>query len=551
MLDGRMMCPTRVLVLALGSLFYLNELIPCAQAAQTVVLRRGQESRAINIADLKTLAATETAPPRLEAAARILSPKQRQQITAALQAKFQLNAVDVRNFLNTQIGNELATALATATPRTDRVGVQAVKTALVVGANAPEGLSLINFLEAYPQPRLELNLDEVFQVVENFNGAFWQTQAFMAAIAPQLAPRRSQLDLPFDPTQSGSATVQVLSLNFNDSERRREIPVDVYWSTDTSIAKPLIVFSHGLGSVRTDLRYLAEHLASHGYVVAALEHPGSNETHIRDALKLKVPLLEAEEFLNRPKDISFILDELQILNQTATPLQGKLASDRVMVVGYSLGAATALSIAGAELQLTELKQRCPGNVLAFSLGETAQCFARGLPEDRYQLRDSRVKVAIALSPTTSLLFGETGLTQVTIPTLIVAESADKSTPALTEQIIGFEQIPPPKWLVGIVGGTHLSVKDPSTTTDQAGQLDTLYTGGEVVGEQALDVRNYLKAIALAMAAQLTDEASQYALFLTPDYAQFASTEAFPIRLVTEIPPEAEVILQDFRQSQAQ
>jgi predicted dienelactone hydrolase len=552
MFDGRIIRSAGVMVLTLSALFSLNGVTTSVQAAETLVLRRSRQSESIDVADLKTVAETEAASPNLEALARILSPKERRQITNALQAKFNLNAVDVRNFLNTQVGDELATALARATPRADRVGVQAMKTALVLGANAPEGLSLISFIEAYPKPRLELNLDEAFEVVENFNGAFWQTQAFMAAIAPKLAPRRSPIDVPFDATQPGSATVQVLSLNLNDAERDREIPLDVYWSTEASPTKPLIVFSHGLGSVRTDMRYLAEHLASHGYVVAALEHPGSNGTHIRNALKLKVPLLEAEEFLNRPKDISFVLDELQTLNQTASsPLQGKLASARVMVVGYSLGAATALSVAGAELQLTELKQRCPGDILAFSLGETAQCFAEGLPEDRYQLRDSRVKAAIALSPTTSLIFGATGLSQVAVPTLIVAESADKTTPALTEQIIGFDKLPSPKWLVGIVGGTHLSVKDPGTTTDQAGQLDTLYTGGEVVGEQAVDVRNYVKAIALAMAAQLTDEASQYAIFLTPEYAQFASTKAFPIRLVTEIPPEAEAILQDFRQRQTQ
>ena len=561
MFDGRIIRSAGVMVLTLSALFSLNGATTSVQAAETLVLRRSRQSESIDVADLKTLAETEAAPPNLKDIARILSPKERRQITNALQAKFNLNAVDVRNFLNTQVGDELATALARATPRADRVGVQAIKTALVLGANAPEGLSLISFIEAYPKPRFELNLDEAFEVVENFNGAFWQTQAFMAAIAPQLAPRGSQIDVPFDATQPGRATVQVLSLNLNDAKRDhasasakggREIPLDVYWSTEASPTKPLIVFSHGLGSVRTDMRYLAEHLASHGYVVAALEHPGSNGTHIRNALKLKAPLLEAEEFLNRPKDISFVLDELQTLNQTvSSPLQGKLASDRVMVVGYSLVAATALSVAGAELQLTELKQRCPGDILAFSLGETAQCFAEGLPEDRYQLRDSRVKAAIALSPTTSLIFGETGLSQVAVPTLIVAESADKTTPALTEQIIGFDKMPSPKWLVGIVGGTHLSVKDPSTTTDQAGQLDTLYTGGEVVGEQAVDVRNYVKAIALAMAAQLTDEASQYAIFLTPEYAQFASTKAFPIRLVIEIPPEAEAILQDFRQRQAQ
>jgi len=53
------------------------------------------------------------------------------------------------------------------------------------------------------------------------------------------------------------------------------------------------------------------------------------------------------------------------------------------------------------------------------------------------------------------------------------------------------------------------------------------------------------AIALAMGAQLTDDAAKYSLFLTPEYAQFASCERLPMRLVTPIPPEAETILKDF------
>ncbi len=528
----------------------LNGVTTSVQAAQTVVLRRGSVTKSIDLADLKTFTETGTVTPSLEDAASILRPEQSSQIQPALKAKFNIGVVAASNFVNTEFGKNLSSALASATPWRDKVGVQAVKTAIILGARAPEGLSLISFLEAYPSSRLEINLDRAFRVVGNFNTAFWQSQAFMAAIAPQLTPKRPQINLPFDPTQSGSAEVQVLKLNLNDQERRREIPVDVYWSAEVSPTKPLIVFTHGLGSVRIELRYLAEHLASHGYVVAALEHPGSNETHVRNALMAKVPVLEAEEFLNRPKDISFLLDQFKTLNQTAGPLQGKLASERVMVVGYSLGGSTALSIAGAELQLTQLKKRCPGNILAYSLGENAQCFAKELPEDRYQLRDPRVKAAIALSPTTSLLYGETGLTQVAVPTLITSGSADKTTPLLTEQVIGFDKIPSPKWLVGFIGGTHLSVKDPSTTMDQAGQPDTFYSGGEIVGDQAVEVRNYVKAIALAMAAQLTDAATQYAIFLTPDYAQFASTDRFPIRLVTEIPPEAEVIVKEFVQNQS-
>jgi predicted dienelactone hydrolase len=549
-LVGQVSSPVILGVIGAIALSILNGATTAVQAAQTVVVHRGSSTQTIDLTELKTLAETGTASPDLQGYARSLRQEQRSQILSALKANFNLNPIAVRDFLDTPSGNSLVSALAGVTSRSDRVGELLVRSALVQGARAPEGLSLISFIEAYPSPRLEVDFERAFQVVGNFNQAFWQSQAFMAAISPQLASQRPQINLPFDPTQPGNAKVEVLNLTLKDEKRNREIPVDVYWSTEASPDKPVIVFSHGLGSVRTDMRYLAEHLASHGYVVAALEHPGSNETHIRQALKLKAPLLEAEEFLNRPKDISFVLDELNRLNQKAGPLQGKLAPDRAMVVGYSLGGATALSLAGAELQLSELKQRCPGKVLAFSLGENAQCFAKGLPEERYQLRDPRIKAAIALSPTTSLLFGETGLTKVAVPTIVAASSADKTTPILTEQVVAFDKLPSPKWLVGFVGGTHLSVKDPSTTRDQAGQLDTLYSGGEIVGEQAVDVRNYVEAIALAMAAQLTDEATKYAIFLTPEYAQLASTERFPIRLVTEIPPKAEAILKDFVQNQS-
>ena len=520
------------------------------QAAQTIVLRRGSVTRSLNLADLKTFAETGTVSPNLKNAARILTPQQKSLIQDVLKTKYKLDVVATSDFLKTEVGNSLASSLASVTPRTDNVGVLDVKTALILGAKSPQGLSLLSSIEAYPNESLDIDVERLFQVLGNFNGAFWQSQAFMAAIAPQLAPRRPNLNLPFDPTQPGNSKVQVLKFNFNDRKRDREIPVDIYWSTDASPTKPVIVFSHGLGSVRTELRYLAQHLASHGYVVAALEHPGSNETHVKKALTLQAPLLEAEEFLNRPKDISFILDQLEILNETSGELQGKLASEQAIVVGYSLGGATALSIAGGELQLTQLKQRCPGNILALSLGENAQCFAKSLPEDSYQLRDARVKMAIAFSPTTSLLFGETGLTKVAIPILIGSGSADKTTPILTEQAIAFDKLPSPKWLVGFVGGTHLSVKDPATTMDQARQPDTLYTGGEVVGEQAVEVRNYVKAIALSMASQLTEDAAQYNIFLTPEYAQLSSTERLPIRLVKKIPAEAEAIIQDFVRNQA-
>jgi predicted dienelactone hydrolase len=520
--------------LALTQFFGLNT---SAKAAETVVIRYGLFAESIPLADLKTAAATGEFPRSLDLFTKRLSEQQRRTFLGMLRMRVPLNVVTLSRLLNTQIGTTILNDLSTAVVRKDQASVQSLRAALVLGSSSPQGLSVLSFISAYPSQRLEINLPQALAVMGSLNTAFWRTQQLMFALAPQLAPRQAQISLPFDPSQSGSASVQVQKLSFNDQKRNRNIPVDIYWSTAASTEKPVIVFSHGLGSVRTDLRYLAEHLASHGYIVAALEHPGSNQSNADLALQGKTRLLKPQEFLERPRDISFVLDELTTLNQTANhPLQGKLATNNVMVVGYSFGGGTALAVAGGELQLAGLKQRCQQKLAISSMGETVQCIAQELPENSYQLRDTRIKQAIALNPTTSLIFGETGLTQVQVPTLVVASSADKTTPALTEQLIGFSKIPSPKWLVGVIGGTHLSVKDPSTTLDQADQPNTPLSGGEVVGEQAADVRKFVQAIALAMAAQLTPEAEKYAIFLTPDYAQVASTKVFPFRIVREIPP---------------
>ncbi|MBD2519393.1 alpha/beta hydrolase [Nostoc sp. FACHB-973] len=523
----------------------------CAKAAETVVVRFGLFTESISLADLQKAAKTGEFPGSLQPYTKRLSQEQRQFFLGALNMNLPLNVVTVNGLVNTQIGTSILNDLATALARKDTAGVQALRAGLILGSTAPQGLSILSFIAAYPSKRLEIDVPQAFKVAGSLNTAFWRTQQFMLAIAPQLdlltpQPGTPQIAFPSDPSQPGTAQVEILKLDLNDQKHNRKIPVDVYWSVAATSDKPVIVFSHGFGSVRTDLRYLAEHLASHGYVVAALEHPGSNATNVDSALQGKNRVVKPEEFLRRPQDISFVLDELEKLNQTANnPLAGKLATTKAMVVGYSFGGGTALAIAGGELQLERLKQRCKKNLAILSLGEAMQCIAQELPENSYQLQDTRIKGAIALNPTTSLMFGETGLSKVKVPTLILAGSADKTTPALTEQVVGFDKIPSPKWLVGVVGGTHLSVKDPSTTMDQIGKPNTPISGGEVVGEQAADVRKLVKALALSFAAQLTPEAKNYAVFLTSDYANFTSTPAFPFRLITQIPPNAMAVVKKF------
>ncbi len=517
---------------ALTPFFVVNT---SAQAADTVVIRYGPLEESVSLEELKKSTETGKLPASLGTYTKRMTEEQRRFLVEGLKIRIPINVITLDRLINTQIGTTILSDVSTAISRQDQAGLQAMKGGLVLGANSPQGLSILSFIAAYPSQRLEINLPQAITVARSLNGAFIRTQRFMFGLSPQVNPKDIKV-ASLDPTQGGSAQVQTLKLSFNDQKRQRQIPLDVYFSSAASTNKPVIVFSHGWGSVRTDLRYLAEHLASHGYVVAALEHPGSNESASKAVKKNKNQLVAPQEFLDRPRDVSFILDELEKLNQTAnSPLQGKLATNNVMVVGYSFGGGTALALAGGELQIENLKQRCQQNLSTANLGERVQCAGQALPEKTYQLRDNRIKQAIALNPTTSLMFGETGLTKVQIPTLILSSSADKITPPLTEQVMGFAKIPSPKWLVGVVGASHLSVIDPNLTPYQQGKLPIL--NKEVTGKQAQDVRKFLKGVTLAMAAQLTPEASQYAPFLTSDYAQISSTRLFPFRTVRELSPE--------------
>ncbi|KST66538.1 alpha/beta hydrolase [Mastigocoleus testarum] len=554
------------IAVSLLSILSISQLkVTPVRAAEKVVLRFGPFTESISLIELQSIANQGEVPKNFKIYTKKLSSEEGRLFVEALKTKIPINVVAASKLLNTRIGTTILKDLNAVIRRKDKAGVQAIRAGAVLGATAPEGFSILNFIAAYPSKRLEIDLLQAFKFTQKLNLAFWRTQEFMIAISPRLKAKNPRLSFPFDPSQKGNDQVQILELKLTDQKRNRNIPVDIYQGTRVNTEKPLIVFSHGLGSVRTELTYLAKHLASHGYVVAALEHPGSNEANTNSAIQGQNRIIQPKEFLERPRDISFVLDELtklnkrpvnqqlinKQLNQTVNqnPFQGRFATNKVMVLGYSFGGGTALAIAGGELQLEKLKERCQEKLTTLSLGEGIQCVAQELPKNRYQLHDERVKSVIALNPISSLIFGGTGLSKIKVPTLVLAASADKTTPALTEQIASFTEIPTPKWLVGIIGGTHLSLKDPSTTMDQNRKPITALSGGEVVGEQAKDIRKYFQAIALAFAFQLTPEAEQYKLFLTSDYAHFASTKAFPFRLITEIPSDAKGIIKNFVEKQ--
>jgi len=111
---------------------------------------------------------------------------------------------------------------------------------------------------------------------------------------------------------------------------------------------PLIVLSHGYTGYRTIMFYLGEHLASHGFVVAAIDHTDSTNAEIDFATAPGAGF--PSTLLNRARDQQFVLDHFANKNSTLTKI---VNSDSAAVIGYSMGGYGALNTVGACYSFSE------------------------------------------------------------------------------------------------------------------------------------------------------------------------------------------------------
>jgi dienelactone hydrolase len=109
---------------------------------------------------------------------------------------------------------------------------------------------------------------------------------------------------------------------------------------------PVIMFSHGSCGYARQSMFLTPLLASYGFVVVAVPHPGNQ---VFELPQCGTPQAQVNSFRERQNDIIFVLDRMLEQNGSADSVfLGTLAPERIGMMGHSFGGLTTYRVAGID-----------------------------------------------------------------------------------------------------------------------------------------------------------------------------------------------------------
>jgi predicted dienelactone hydrolase len=230
-----------------------------------------------------------------------------------------------------------------------------------------------------------------------------------------------------DPVNGGTTPGYVFYPSAQPSKTTWRGPYELHATPDAppiAGAKPLVVISHGHGGSDLGHHDLAAYLASHGFVVATLEHPKDN---FHDMSGVGTAAVLA----GRPIQVKAAISELLHDPHWKTLIDPK----RIGVTGFSAGGYAALMVVGAVPRFDLYVGYCERHPQDPDCGllqklqsqgtATAALAALQAGVDRWgKPDDPRVKAAFAMAPL-SLVFDKAGLAHVDRPVFLYYGQDDR------------------------------------------------------------------------------------------------------------------------------
>jgi predicted dienelactone hydrolase len=509
-----------------------------ALGAEQIYVTYGPVEVSVPIESLALFAKEGKIDSNLDGFAQYANESQLAGIRSALQAKAEISQVTIAQFLYTPQGEVLLRRLGRLIQTKARQpGFYAIRAALILAASDPEGLTIVNVLRKFPTYGIRIDIARGLGIANELTSLINRSNQTIAGVAQfSEAQAALQSTIPpavrLQPQLPGPYTWKKSSVTLTSPNRDRTFNMDIYLPQRSPRPAPVVVISHGLGSDRISFQYLAKHLASYGFAVAVPEHPGSNAQQIQNLVTGRTnELAEPAEFINRPLDIKDLLDYLTKLSTTDPAYQGQLDLQRVGVIGQSFGGYTALALAGAGINFAQLENDCQLENETWNLSLLLQCRARGLERNQYNFGDPRIKAAIAINPIVSSILGETNLSQIKIPVMLIAGSADTVAPALLEQIQPFTWLTSPnKYLVVMNNGTHFSTIEESPQS-------LFLPPAEAIGPEPALARRYVSGLSLAFMETYLNNKSNFRPYLQPFYALSISEDTLGLRILRSLTPQ--------------
>ncbi|MFT5611721.1 MAG: putative dienelactone hydrolase [Polaribacter sp.] len=198
---------------------------------------------------------------------------------------------------------------------------------------------------------------------------------------------------------------------------KRTLNGAIWFPKGQSTGLPLIIYSHGFGGYHKDSTYLAEYLASNGYIVAAVDFPLSKALS-----PAGVPQLL--DVVNQPGDVSAVIDQILVLNNAPnSALYNRLDINNIGTMGLSLGGLTTA-------------------LISFH------------PD----LKDERIKAVVMMAPPLEAFSNQFYATNSKLNSLLISGSMDRVVPE-PENAVQVRERHPNGWFISLDKGTHLGFAD--------------------------------------------------------------------------------------------